>query len=150
MFPNQRQEIYTFLDLNLLFCKIAKLSRFERALIAKLKNSPVLRQHELIIKVPAHIEPKLFDLCYLSNFAENLVLKLTESKQPSRDLELMHDFLACLGVYCDQLDGKLTIEWDGLTFDVKTTDLFKQIRLVKWGRGKDKEHVRLGKLIIRK
>jgi hypothetical protein len=67
--------------MNFLFCKIARLSRFERGFIAKLKNSPALRDRSLMIKAPSKVEPpKHLDMSYIASFAENMKIMLTDSK----------------------------------------------------------------------
>ena len=99
LFPNQRQEIYQFLDMNFLFLKIARLSRFERDFIAKIKASPMLRDRSLVIRAPKVDPPKHFDMSYLSLFVENMKIMLTDSQKAEADLEAIHDFLTCLTVH---------------------------------------------------
>jgi|LauGreDrversion4_2_1035121.scaffolds.fasta_scaffold92960_2 hypothetical protein len=113
--------------MNFLFCKIAKLSRAERSLIAKLKNSPLLRDQSLIIRAPKKQETiKHFDMSYIAGFVENMKIMLTDSDQPEKDLEHVHDFLTCLCVYTSpDIDGKLIVIWDGPSFAVKSGDIFK-------------------------
>lgn len=86
LFPNQRQEIYMYLEMNFLFLKIARLSRFERDFIAKMKATPMLRERSLIIRAPKDEPPKHFDMSYLSNFVDNMKIMLTNSTKPDLDL----------------------------------------------------------------
>ena len=50
----------------------------------------------------------------------------------------------------DELDSKLIICWDGPSFQVKSGEIFKQIRIKKNTRGYDKQMVRLKRLELRK
>jgi hypothetical protein len=88
-----------FLEMNLLFLKIARLSRFERDFIAKMKATPMLRERSLIIRAPKDEPPKHFDMSYLSNFVDNMKIMLTNSTKADYDLEAIHDFLTCLTVH---------------------------------------------------
>ena len=65
--------------MNFLFLKIARLSRFERDFIAKLKVSPMLRERSLVIRAPKVDPPKHFDMSYLSLFVDNMKIMLTDS-----------------------------------------------------------------------
>jgi hypothetical protein len=77
--PMLRQEIYIFLEMNFLYLRIARLSRFERDFIAKMKATPMLRERSLIIRAPKDEPPKYFDMSYLSNFVDNMKIMLTNS-----------------------------------------------------------------------
>jgi hypothetical protein len=66
--------------MNFLFCKIARLSRGERQLIARLKKSPAFREQSLVIRAPKkQEEPKHFDMSYIAGFVENMKIMLTDS-----------------------------------------------------------------------
>ena len=65
--------------MNFLFLKIARLSRFERDFIAKLKATPMLREQSLVIRAPKVDPPKHFDMSYLSLFIDNMKIMLTDS-----------------------------------------------------------------------
>jgi hypothetical protein len=91
-------------------------------------------------------------MSYIANFVDNMQVSLSDSTEPARDLETIHDFLTCLTVYCstDAIDGKIIISWDGPSFPVKSGEIFKQIRIRKNTRGYDKQMVRLKRLELRK
>jgi hypothetical protein len=84
-----------------LFLKLARLSRFERDLIVRLKRGrPELRERSLVIRAPKGDRPKHFDMSYFAGFVDNMKVMLTNSEQAERDLESIHDFLTCLTVHC--------------------------------------------------
>ena len=65
-------------------------------------------------------------MSYIAGFVENMKIMLTDSDQPEKDLEHVHDFLTCLCVYTSpDIDGKLIVIWDGPSFAVKSGDIFK-------------------------